>query len=135
MIRRPPRSTRTDTLFPYTTLFRSDAGPAHPRQPGGPEQLPPTSLADQQPHTDGHERHHAPAQRGLHGHRDQRIGDDLDLGVRLAGDERVALHRLLDGPGLGLAPDDVDAERSPRLTSYVREEGAGAARSEEHKSE
>src|SRR3546814_1008255 len=26
MIRRPPRSTRTDTLFPYTTLFRSLAG-------------------------------------------------------------------------------------------------------------
>src|SRR3546814_2095148 len=24
MLRRPPRSTRTDTLFPYTTLFRSD---------------------------------------------------------------------------------------------------------------
>src|SRR3546814_10445939 len=34
MIRRPPRSTRTDTLFPYTTLFRSVAGPlqALPRQ-------------------------------------------------------------------------------------------------------
>src|SRR3546814_16695011 len=39
MIRRPPRSTRTDTLFPYTTLFRSGRGnldriggstPAHP---------------------------------------------------------------------------------------------------------
>src|SRR3546814_2831142 len=35
MIRRPPRSTRTDTLFPYTTLFRSgvwfdrDAGRQH----------------------------------------------------------------------------------------------------------
>src|SRR3546814_8610353 len=26
MIRRPPRSTRTDTLFPYTTLFRSHRG-------------------------------------------------------------------------------------------------------------
>src|SRR3546814_3793828 len=26
MIRRPPRSTRTDTLFPYTTLFRSYSG-------------------------------------------------------------------------------------------------------------
>src|SRR3546814_6828065 len=25
MIRRPPRSTRTDTLFPYTTLFRSNS--------------------------------------------------------------------------------------------------------------
>src|SRR3546814_20694700 len=40
MIRRPPRSTRTDTLFPYTTLFRSAAegarhlnvGPVHPEQ-------------------------------------------------------------------------------------------------------
>src|SRR3546814_336189 len=35
MIRRPPRSTRTDTLFPYTTLFRSakcDGGPVN-----GPE--------------------------------------------------------------------------------------------------
>src|SRR3546814_11348693 len=28
MIRRPPRSTRTDTLFPYTTLFRSDIAEA-----------------------------------------------------------------------------------------------------------
>src|SRR3546814_17362571 len=28
MIRRPPRSTRTDTLFPYTTLFRSYAFPS-----------------------------------------------------------------------------------------------------------
>src|SRR3546814_12603913 len=28
MIRRPPRSTRTDTLFPYTTLFRSDGSTA-----------------------------------------------------------------------------------------------------------
>src|SRR3546814_8246221 len=27
MIRRPPRSTRTDTLFPYTTLFRSPPSP------------------------------------------------------------------------------------------------------------
>src|SRR3546814_17454077 len=27
MIRRPPRSTRTDTLFPYTTLFRSFTNP------------------------------------------------------------------------------------------------------------
>src|SRR3546814_14492992 len=37
MRRRPPRSTRTDTLFPYTTLFRS--GPvvadAHPAGPAG----------------------------------------------------------------------------------------------------
>src|SRR3546814_10016161 len=34
MIRRPPRSTRTDTLFPYTTLFRSSGRPA--KVDGGP---------------------------------------------------------------------------------------------------
>src|SRR3546814_18019269 len=43
MIRRPPRSTRTDTLFPYTTLFRSpsgdpvgqaDQGCSHPQEQG-----------------------------------------------------------------------------------------------------
>src|SRR3546814_10271407 len=52
MIRRPPRSTRTDTLFPYTTLFRSGAGhdrrslcqrqgargQEHRRAQGGPRQ-------------------------------------------------------------------------------------------------
>src|SRR3546814_3623086 len=36
--RRPPRSTRTDTLFPYTTLFRSQAA-RHPRQLRRQEQL------------------------------------------------------------------------------------------------
>src|SRR3546814_15221041 len=38
MIRRPPRSTRTDTLFPYTTLFRS---------PGASEWMPLTAEAYQ----------------------------------------------------------------------------------------
>src|SRR3546814_15788919 len=32
MIRRPPRSTRTDTLFPYTTLFRSEARALHSKR-------------------------------------------------------------------------------------------------------
>src|SRR3546814_5080234 len=32
MIRRPPRSTRTDTLFPYATLFRSPAEPGRARR-------------------------------------------------------------------------------------------------------
>src|SRR3546814_14656974 len=55
MIRRPPRSTRTDTLFPYTTLFRSVAGAAgqnpaigehqrHCAEPGGDIVAP--ALAD-----------------------------------------------------------------------------------------
>src|SRR3546814_8449294 len=42
MIRRPPRSTRTDTLFPYTTLFRS------PRPAGGGRRLALQPAADAQ---------------------------------------------------------------------------------------
>src|SRR3546814_10933521 len=50
MIRRPPRSTRTDTLFPYTTLFRSHLQPGKDirdriRQPDSPELLKPGGLA------------------------------------------------------------------------------------------
>src|SRR3546814_12919716 len=37
MIRRPPRSTRTDTLFPYTTLFRSHRRGKADRRRGGDE--------------------------------------------------------------------------------------------------
>src|SRR3546814_17406171 len=45
MIRRPPRSTRTDTLFPYTTLFRSLFGVSTP-----PESVT-GDLLDLQPRT------------------------------------------------------------------------------------
>src|SRR3546814_7942845 len=59
MIRRPPRSTRTDTLFPYTTLFRSDAGSENFRR----RAVPPVS---------------ATADRGIRGHADRlpRAGAD-----------------------------------------------------------
>src|SRR3546814_11128828 len=50
MIRRPPRSTRTDTLFPYTTLFRSQVDtaddPDHPTATGRPDR--PSPQADRQ---------------------------------------------------------------------------------------
>src|SRR3546814_16352770 len=39
MIRRPPRSTRTDTLFPYTTLFRSHDRRAEGQEGPGRDQL------------------------------------------------------------------------------------------------
>src|SRR3546814_3370213 len=53
MIRRPPRSTRTDTLFPYTTLFRSHAWdpprtarrcPSAPPGPTGQSVAPPPAV-------------------------------------------------------------------------------------------
>src|SRR3546814_9122583 len=53
MIRRPPRSTRTDTLFPYTTLFRSAGrGSSEARgliPPSGPVALA-RAWGDQSPH-------------------------------------------------------------------------------------
>src|SRR3546814_15705640 len=39
MILRPPRSTRTDTLVPYTTLFRSPDFALTPPKPGAPRPL------------------------------------------------------------------------------------------------
>src|SRR3546814_19824968 len=45
MIRRPPRSTRTDTLFPYTTLFRSKLGDVSALTPISFLQLPRVEFA------------------------------------------------------------------------------------------
>src|SRR3546814_13218676 len=76
MIRRPPRSTRTDTLFPYTTLFRSErsAIDSHRRCMGRPRPArPPVDRArgsgrpDRRPRT------------GILG--DMRVGDGLREGV------------------------------------------------------
>src|SRR3546814_3416614 len=65
MRRRPPRSTRTDTLFPYTTLFRSAEQPDH-RRCGGQDE------------PDGHHARGAeagdqtPGEEARHIHRDDR---------------------------------------------------------------
>src|SRR3546814_1051318 len=52
MIRRPPRSTRTDTLFPYTTLFRSGRRPGQRHPPGRARLLdaaPPLKVVEEAP--------------------------------------------------------------------------------------
>src|SRR3546814_5047585 len=45
MLRRPPSSTRTDTLFPYTTLFRSPRHPYRPAAQMGPHPCTPRRAA------------------------------------------------------------------------------------------
>src|SRR3546814_4172053 len=80
MIRRPPRSTRTDTLFPYTTLFRSQAG----HRPQG-------DLADRLLNT---ARHHA-AMQSLCQRREDQHG--LDHGEALPdADARAGAERPID---------------------------------------
>src|SRR3546814_10731724 len=68
MIRPPPRSTRTDTLFPYTTLFRSDA-----RDLGGEYRDAHRRAAPaQRKHFAEHDPHDpAPTQREAHLERDE----------------------------------------------------------------
>src|SRR3546814_1665987 len=50
MIRRPPRSTRTDTLFPYTTLFRSVRQHLRPPQHLLRQALPLALVLDREHH-------------------------------------------------------------------------------------
>src|SRR3546814_5510141 len=63
MIRRPPRSTRTDTLFPYTTLFRS------PEETAQNE-----AVEDQQDNREGHRIGQSRAPEVLRAHHEVREG-------------------------------------------------------------
>src|SRR3546814_9475743 len=98
MIRRPPRSTRTDTPFPYTTLFRS-----RQRDPGG---FP----------------------RVRHVRRDHRAGDRRPRHLRAAADGRArrfgtkaAGMDTRPRPLAGAAPDDVRSEEhTSELQSLMR---------------
>src|SRR3546814_1340143 len=117
MIRRPPRSTRTDTLFPYTTLFRS--------------------LAD---------RHHDPPPVGIAGeHRrlhQRRVGDRVSNLTRLGATGRLAdLDRDEACCSLAVAYDRL-CEFDANLTNRARDQWEVCVirldvtvRSEEHTSE
>src|SRR3546814_8185040 len=94
MIRRPPRSTRTDTLFPYTTLFRSRAL----RIELGGQAVHAERL--EQPAVD--EAQHRVAPRLGIWRRRQRVGDDVrqdDAGRRAVVEDFVRLRRR--GLGFG----------------------------------
>src|SRR3546814_5347605 len=121
MIRRPPRSTRTDTLFPYTTLFRS--GVLQRAEPG-------------------------PARRQRFHRRAQRAGGLFEVARRLLHDRQRTLHVLAFGQRVAAQFDQRPrAQRFAeelrgqvrQLVGLVDDEGLRAgqdlARSEEHTSE
>src|SRR3546814_4339326 len=136
MIRRPPRSTRTDTLFPYTTLFRSDRGQFGRAQFERPAHLPYIG-----------ERHLRGVDRMAHRRRHHRSVDrsnarlaavaDVNEAQRGERPERLAHHRTADAQlsrkatlarkrvtDLQVVDADIIAHRIDR-----------AVRSEEHTSE
>src|SRR3546814_8156401 len=101
MIRRPPRSTRTDTLFPYTTLFRSGVlAPHRPLQ---------AHLVD---------RHEL--LRAAEGRRDAVLGAEGDRHDRLAGEDAVAQHLALQRLGEELHADLPPGVRSEEHTSELQ---------------
>src|SRR3546814_5404577 len=77
MIRRPPRSTRTDTLFPYTTLFRSRHRHAARHRGGEPLRTPYGAVPGQ-----GVRRLHADQPRG--GHRSEEHTSELQSLMRIS---------------------------------------------------
>src|SRR3546814_8047756 len=98
MIRRPPRSTRTDTLFPYTTLFRS-AGRRRRQQRGCRRRG----------------RHHAAAG-----------GDDAAEGEQAGGRSRSdrdgdrELHRWSSWTVVDVSPPSRSEEHTSELQSLMR---------------
>src|SRR3546814_8034965 len=108
MIRRPPRSTRTDTLFPYTTLFRS-------QRPAG------AHLGGYHPGRGGRELlSRLPAHRGERPPPPRRIAAD---------------HPRHDGDGGDPDRSEVGAGLPPEAHPEGKGFGFARARSEEHTSE
>src|SRR3546814_5397828 len=105
MIRRPPRSTRTDTLFPYTTLFRSNRLVIRLQ----PDEGVKLGLMIKDPGPGGMRLKHVPL--------------DMSFAQAFGGRNPDAYERLLmdvvrGNPTLFMRRDEVDADRkSTRLNS------------------
>src|SRR3546814_13448876 len=101
MIRRPPRSTRTDTLFPYTTLFRSER---HTPKPKG------------QDASGKRQRHAAEDQNGIAGGAKSAVEQQEDQRETGGDHDRQALPRRNQVLELPTPVDPVD-RKSTRLNS------------------
>src|SRR3546814_9558354 len=107
MIRRPPRSTRTDTLFPYTTLFRSLHFARQRR--GDAAALPPAHRRDRTP--DMAQR--PQAVEGL----ERRENDEAEPEQRKAGDQRLPHRADLRVERLARLRDLIPDRKSTRMNS------------------
>src|SRR3546814_12087773 len=98
MIRRPPRSTRTDTLFPYTTLFRSYAVLL---EPGGlvPRLAHAITFDRAGFQRGGHLRRRRDRQLDIGLHRPADIARRVIAGVQSAGGQPVAKLVIMGGYG------------------------------------
>src|SRR3546814_4919296 len=121
MIRRPPRSTRTDTLFPYTTLFRSEVHQsvvgAERRRDAG-ERRPEHGERDDRQRADQDQREEARRRSGggEHGRASREAGTKKPP-KRPSGAQQKAIRSFSSGPGAGLSL------RRPRGASRMAQNG------------
>src|SRR3546814_3601584 len=125
MIRRPPRSTRTDTLFPYTTLFRSGrydkARPAHSRSRSKASAAPVDATPER-----GTDRQTAPPQQPWSSYRRGSF-----FAPPAAGPYRLPFcHRAA-----GRRPGENAAAAKPMIDAALDRGEISVGRSEEHTSE
>src|SRR3546814_4530809 len=131
MIRRPPRSTRTDTLFPYTTRFRSDAEEADRLEVRLRTHVEP--VRDVRRQVD---------QIALGADREKHLAVGANIERALAVDEEASLEvgvrvlrEELAARGLGLWTVRLDADDVDADEAVTRVERVDFVRSEEHTSE
>src|SRR3546814_7539915 len=111
MIRRPPRSTRTDTLFPYTTLFRSPRAQVTQGSPlpaKAMEKKSAVSTTEPMAEDTSGARHHAPARRRL------QIATSSSWATRNAVPDAMAMR------GVASQIDSTTARRSEEHTSELQ---------------
>src|SRR3546814_15428222 len=101
MIRLPPRSTRTDTPFPYTTLIRS----APKRLEGRPDHVVGIGVADRLRH---HVLHAERLEHRAHRAAGDNAGADLGGAQHHAAGAEVALDIVVQGAALAQRPADQD---------------------------
>src|SRR3546814_20278403 len=117
MIRRPPRSTRTDTLFPYTTLFRSRPvgrgyAPDAPRKSRAVGGVTPTyaPARPRSPCTNGESGRRSGLRPRRTTHIRSRRGCNPDL---RAGTAAIAAHQWIVGTKGGATPPTPNAQPDP----------------------
>src|SRR3546814_8320044 len=114
MIRRPPRSTRTDTLFPYTTLFRSQEGAQYTADAPADREILSCRRRAVEP-AFGHRRRHDAIGRKL----DPRLEDRV-VGIAVGAVHDVDRRFAVTNTGREIADIGVEAQidrKSTRLNS------------------
>src|SRR3546814_7338151 len=111
MIRRPPRATRTDPLFPYTTLFRSAARGVAVVEAGEAE------LVARPEHDLLADARQVDAEQG---EREERLGDEVSVGDGVEAVLEAAGEAEVGGAAVGVERDRRARQRSEEHTSELQ---------------